>query len=607
MLAATMAMRRLLRTTRQVAIATLAGLILLAGLNTSQAGNWWDQNFETNPVSFSEDDGTKSWGVFKSHGNNPHNRYHVGVVTSGHPVRFGAQSIRFQVAPGQCGGGDCSWGSERSELLVGTFDRPGNDVWYSWSVYHQNYKFLNGGVSPIHGQFKTMNTGHQYAFFMVEPRGMVISMDEFEKVRPEVLIPANQLSNQWHDIRLHAKWSTGVDGIFQIWVDGKLRVDRRGANAVNNDVIAFRFGLYRPQVYRASNNHSQVVYYDELMRGGTCQSVSQFMACGGNTDGASSNVFQTTDLNNYVNKYGDLLTAYSAVGRGISKASWGKQHYCNYGYAEGRTSHGLTASVCTTTLNTTSPTIKVSVNDILEQGNRFSTEITHDVREFSKTAVFNGDMFSFKDYETFTAVTVRENQGLMLGISKHRDKYGVLDDPVGIGWLFDDIALMVAQDDSMFGYMAEGVFDFRNPTTTYVDAGFRKKLAGNAILYADLMYAFGRSQPGELTTLSHLHALGVETRLDVETGLRHRFQFRFDLPLRIEHGFSRFYVEQGARAHPLMIDLEPAARQSSLSLSHNYRLSTKSQLTSGITYTRNKDHQRGRNRYGAMMSYRVAF
>jgi len=68
MLPATMAMRRLLRTTRQVAIATLAGLILLAGLNTSQAGNWWDQDFETNPVSFSEDDGTKSWGVFKSHG-----------------------------------------------------------------------------------------------------------------------------------------------------------------------------------------------------------------------------------------------------------------------------------------------------------------------------------------------------------------------------------------------------------------------------------------------------------------------------------------------------------------------------------------------------------
>ena len=607
MLATTMAMRRLLRTTRQVAIATLVGLILLAGLNTSQAGNWWDQDFETNPVDFSEDDGTKSWDVFKSHGNNPHNRYHVGVVTSGHPVRFGAQSIRFQVAPGQCGGSDCSWGSERSELLVGTFDRPGNDVWYSWSVYHQNYKFLNGGVSPIHGQFKTMETGHQYAFFMVEPRGMIINMDEFEGVGSEVLIPASRLSNQWHDIRVHAKWSTGDDGIFQIWVNGVLKVDRRGANAVNNDAIAFRFGLYRPQVNRASNNHTQVVYYDELMRGNSCQSVSQFMACDGNTDSKSRNVFQTTDLDSYVNKYGDLLAAYNANSGGQSKATWGKRHYCNHGHGEGRTSSGLTSSVCATTLNTSSPTIQVSVNGILERADRFSAEITRGVGEFSKTAVFNGEIFSFEDYETFRAIKVRENQGLMLGFSKHRDKDGVLHDPVGIGWLFDDVALMVAQDNSMFGYKAEGVFDFKDPSTTYVDAGFRKKLAGKAMLYTDLMYAFGRSKPGELTTFSHLHALGLETRLDVRTNWRNRFQLRFDLPLRIEHGSSRFYVEQGGRVHPLVIDLEPAARQSSLSFNHSYRLSRKSQLISDIHYTHNPHHRRGRDSYIAKISYRVEF
>ena len=614
MLEATRATRRLLRTAGQVAIAALVGLIILAGVNTSQAANWWDQNFETNPISSSEDDGTGSWGVFKSHGNNPHNPYHVGVVSGGHPVRFGTQSVRFQVTPGQCGGGDCSWGSERSELLVGTFDRPGNDVWYAWSVYHQNYRFLNGGVSPIHGQFKTMKTGHQYAFFMVEPRGMIINMDEFEGVRSEVLIPASQLSNQWHDIRVHAKWSTSADGVFQIWVDGKLKVDRRGANAVNNDAIAFRFGLYRPQVYRASNNHSQIIYYDELMRGGTCQSVSQFMACDGNTDGVSpttggdsGNGSQTTDLENYVNKYGDLLAAYNANSGGQSKTAWGKRHYCDYGQGEGRTSSGLTSSVCATTLDTTSSTIKVSVNDILERGNRFSDEITQGVGEFSRIAVFNGGIFSFKDYETFRAIKVRENQGLMLGFSKHRDKDGVLHDPVGIGWLFDDVALMVAQDNSMFGYRAEGVFDFKDPSTTYIGAGFRKKLAGKAMLYTDLMYAFGRSRPGELTMLSHLHALGLETRLDIRANWRNRFRFRFDLPLRIEHGSSRFYVEQGGRVHPLVIDLEPAVRQSSLSFNHSYRWSRKLRLISEINYTHNPNHRRGRNDYRAHLRVQYRF
>ena len=580
-------------------------LIVLLGIglmglmaNLVHAGNWWESDWETHSPRWSEDNGSGSWGEFWTHSNNPRTPWHVGVVGGDHPRRAGAQSIRFERRTGFCGGDDCGWNSERTELGSDVSDRPGDDRWYAWSVYHQNYQWLRN-VAPIHGQFKTSNSGHQYAFFnMDQHRGMVINFDAFEGWSgSKVLIPKSEISNKWHDIRVHAKWSTGADGIFQIWVDGILKLDRRGPNAIDNDSIWFRFGIYAPQANRAgAGRPTQVVYYDELVRGNSCQSVSQFMACNA-----------TTNFSTYVDKYGDLLAAYKATGSGESKATWGKRHYCNYGHGEGRSSSGLTSSVCATTLNTTSPTIKVSVNDILERGNRFSTEITRGVGEFSKTAVFNGDIFSFKDYETFRAIKVRESQGLMLGFSKHRDKDGVLHDPVGIGWLFDDVALMVAQDNSIFGYRAEGVFDFKDPSTTYVDVGFRKKLTGKAMLYTDLMYAFGRSRPGELTTLSHLHALGLETRLDIRANWRNRFQFRFDLPLRIEHGSSRFYVEQGGRVHPLVIDLEPAARQSSLSFNHSYRLSRKSQLISDIHYTHNPDHRQGADGYSAKISYWVGF
>ena len=596
--------------------------------NPVHAGNWWEADFNTLSPRWSEDNGSGSWGKFWTHSNIPRHPWAVSLVGGGHPVRAGAQSIRFERRTGYCGGDDCGWNSERTELGTDGVDRPGDNTWYAWSVYHQNYQFLNN-VAPVHGQFKTRNDGHQLAFFNMDAsRGMVVNFDEFEGWRgSKVIIPKSQISNKWNDIRVYAKWSTGADGIFRIWVNGVLKVDRRGRNMVNSDPVMFRFGIYAPQVNRAGTGRpTQVVYYDELMRGNSCQSVSQFMACDGNTNGvnpytggAGGNGTQTTgsgpgatgaanaSLEAYVDKYGDLLAAYNANSGGQSKAAWGKQHYCGYGHGEGRTSSGLTSSVCATTLATTSPTIKVSVNGILERGNRFSTEITRGVGEFSKTVVFNGDIFSFKDYETFRVIKVRENQGLMLGFSKHRDKDGVLHDPVGIGWLFDDVALMVAQDNSMFGYRAEGVFDFKDPSTTYVDAGFRRKLAGNMMLYTDLMYAFGRSQPGELTTLSHLHALGLETRLDVQAGLRHRFQFRFDFPLRIEHGSSRFYVEQGGRVYPLVIDLEPAARQSTMSLNHSYRLSRKSQLISDIHYTHNPDHRRDRNDYSAHLRVQYRF
>ena len=405
----------------------------------------------------------------------------------------------------------------------------------------------------------------------------------------EINTVIGSMKSNWNDFQIETKQSVRKGGYIKIWQNGILIYEYHGQTSYPHPYgLQYWFGPYIccDNTPVGEPNHT-LVY-----RG---------------VNGSVINSKPLIDFSTYVDKYGDLLAAYNANSGGQSKATWGKRHYCNYGHGEGRSSSGLTSSVCATTLATTSPTIKVSVKDVLGRGNRFSTEIIRGVGEFSKTAVFNGDIFSFKDYETFRAIKVRESQGLMLGFSKHRDKDGVLHDPVGIGWLFDDVALMVAQDNSIFGYRAEGVFDFKDPSTTYVDVGFRKKLTGKAMLYTDLMYAFGRSRPGELTTLSHLHALGLETRLDIRANWRNRFQFRFDLPLRIEHGSSRFYVEQGGRVHPLVIDLEPAARQSSLSFNHSYRLSRKSQLISDIHYTHNPDHRQGADGYSAKISYWVGF
>ena len=409
----------------------------------------------------------------------------------------------------------------------------------------------------------------------------------------DIYTALGRMGQGWTNFRIETNQSTGTDGYLRIYQNGQLIYSYRGKTTYpHSRPIKYWIGPYICcKLKELTNEPDHIFVYKNVQAELIFDTV----------------VEPQSDFSTYVDKYGDLLAAYNATGSGETKATWGKRHYCNYGHGEGRTSAGLTSSVCATTLTTTSPTIKVSVNDILERGNRFSTEITRGVGEFSKTAVFNGDIFSFKDYETLRVIKVRENQGLMLGFSKHRDKDGVLHDPIGIGWLFDDVALMVAQDNSIFGYRAEGVFDFKDPSTTYVDVGFRKKLTGKAMLYTDLMYAFGRSRPGELTTLSHLHALGLETRLDIRANWRNRFQFRFDLPLRIEHGSSRFYVEQEGRVHPLVIDLAPAARQSSLSFNHSYRLSRKSQLISDIHYTHNPDHRRGADGYHASLRVQYRF
>jgi hypothetical protein len=267
-------------------------------LTILRPSRWWKEDFSKWPsVSLGiEDDGAGTWGNFMSSWDNPANPYHVGVVGGKHPRRAGKQSFRFEVRPGQCGDGDCTRGNERSELGSRRFvpapgsEGNGSESWYAWSIYFQNYKFADG--NSIHGQFGQKSVGAEPSegsggcatcilFFILDSSGNLITrFVNFEGDRSEVLIPREQLSNKWHDVLVHAKWSTGADGLFKVWVDGKLKLNRRGANLrPYKATVWFKFGVYRHDMshYPATT----VVYYDELVRGSSCEDVSQFMTCPG--------------------------------------------------------------------------------------------------------------------------------------------------------------------------------------------------------------------------------------------------------------------------------------------------------------------------------------
>tara|TARA_Y100000310_G_scaffold216592_1_gene217638 strand:+ start:1534 stop:3342 length:1809 start_codon:yes stop_codon:yes gene_type:complete len=598
-------------------IVAIVGSILFAfNTNISHAG-WWDADFNVNTPRMSEDNGSGNWGKFWVHSNTPRHSFAVGVVGGGHPRRGGAQSFRFERRTGACQGTDCGWHSERTELGADGKSRPGDDRWYAWSIYHQNYKWLSGGVAPFHGQFKTMGenmpgrSGHQYVIFSMEDeRGMVANFDAFDGWgKGTVIIPKNQINNKWNDIRVHAKWSTGADGIFQIWVNGVLKVNRKGRNMIDADPVAFRFGIYAPQINRAGDGRpTQVVYYDELMRGGSCQSVSQFMSCpggGGGNNPPPNTGGKDADFVKYVNMWGDLKAAYNRNSGGKSKAEWGYWHYCKYGKKEGR--KGLTPAHCTGGLKTNRPQINITVDES-DRGDRFTSEITNGVKRFSKVAVFNSNVFSFnKDYHTLTGFEFKDNQGLLLGIPKFQDTDGSVIDPIGIGWRFDNVAFMVAQDNSMLGYKAEGIFDFRDPSTTYIDLGHRKKFSENVTLFTDVIYAFGRSKEGDLVKLSNVHALGFESKLEYKATDKNIFVFRFDMPLHIEKGTSRFYVQQLGKLYELNIDLEPDGREMQYNAMHNYKITKASNLVTQLNYTDDVNHRKGTDDYSIMVKYYIKF
>ena len=182
----------------------VAGVLLSFSLvGVSFAGNWWDTNFEQRSPRFSEEGGSGNWapGGFVV---NPWTAPTPYSITNSGKARLGAKSFRFEVRPGDCGHGfppyseggnvhgDCLSNSERAELSTTSFDKNGNNAWYAWSIYHENYKPLNNGTG-IHGQFKHVNGGNCgngssrsacIAYFMVSPSGMQVNFDAFQEISP---------------------------------------------------------------------------------------------------------------------------------------------------------------------------------------------------------------------------------------------------------------------------------------------------------------------------------------------------------------------------------------------------------------------------------------
>jgi len=250
------------------------------------ASNWWKEDFENPWVTVgTEDDGLGTWGDhFIVHGNSPPNRHNVNVVNKkdGHPVRKGKQSIRFEVRPGDCGGDDCKTGRERTELHMNANEKPGKEYWYAWSVYFKNYKIISD-IAPHHGQWKQLTgPAHMFPHFSMFPNGLNVEFGkDFGTYKKYLVIPNKGLSNKWHDFRVHTKWSTASNGFFKLWRNGKLLIDRKGKTVSTKHEILFRFGIYRSFFDKPKSSIKHIVYYDELVRGSSCEDVSQFMTCPG--------------------------------------------------------------------------------------------------------------------------------------------------------------------------------------------------------------------------------------------------------------------------------------------------------------------------------------
>jgi hypothetical protein len=370
-----------------------------------------------------------------------------------------------------------------------------------------------------------------------------------------------RLRNGWNNFRIDTKQSTGADGYVKIYQNGKLIYSYKGKTSYpHNRPIKYWFGGYI-----------------------CCGKINQLLQNGEPV---------------HVLKYANV-----SVGLVSSAGS------NNPTLPAGGGNTGTSSPTKPGAKPPKSSTDTVSIDDVDRPpfNDRFTGEIGYGLDKFSRVTVFNGSVFSFKNYHTFTAYKTKDKQGLLLGFSKNQKEDDSIIDPVGIGWLFKNTAFMVTQDNSLLGSKPNGVFDFKDPATTYIDLGYRKNILNKATLFADVIYAYGKSKQGEFVRIDNIHALGFESKFEYLANDKNKFVFGLDIPLHIEKGVSRFIVSQSGKPVPLNIDLVPAARESRWSLMHNYQLSGKSNIVTELNYTNDVDHRRDTNNYSAMVKYNMRF
>ena len=199
---------------------------------------------------------------------------------------FRSISQRFEVRQGDCGSqpgwSDCEMDRERAEMSeLKPYTLLGVPTWYSWSVYFdKNWPDISPVTTTV-GQFHQRDQSVPAVLFVQKDNRYMIRLESAKDLYPDknivTLLTGDELRGRWHTIVVFAKWSTGSDGILQVWINGKQKLNLLGPNTVNNTPVYFKYGIYRSFVSRVQNRPTHILYIDEVRKGSMREAVDPLM------------------------------------------------------------------------------------------------------------------------------------------------------------------------------------------------------------------------------------------------------------------------------------------------------------------------------------------
>jgi len=204
--------------------------------------------------------------------------------------RDGGTAVRLHTEPGD-NNVDGSGDMERNDLWLSQADSDGyegHEAWWGLSVrFPDDFVFPTWQRYALSGFHHTGSTG-QGNFTLGFVRGTLdtdpgaLGFQGYGGTQDAGSFTGSVgpvAKNNWYDLVYHVKWSSGSDGIFQVWVNGALKMDHRGPTMYVGQGTYFKLANYHtplcdPYPACIGTDPPSSVIYDRVIRGSTALSVS---------------------------------------------------------------------------------------------------------------------------------------------------------------------------------------------------------------------------------------------------------------------------------------------------------------------------------------------
>lgn len=216
----------------------------------------------------------KFW-LFQLNNRQPYHCLQVNKA-DGHPTHLGDYSYRFELRPDDCtwsnSWNDCTNDRSRTEIEDDHNNAYGKEIiWDYWMYIPEQNNFKPAGTAFLSvSQVLAMSANNYFGLTQLliskENKLVIRPLQQYSFITEGDIPVVDNPFNKWINIRYEVKASATDEGYLRVIVNGKLILEKYGANVLDKDLrVILRLGIYNSSKSRATEPYNtQIMYFDTI-------------------------------------------------------------------------------------------------------------------------------------------------------------------------------------------------------------------------------------------------------------------------------------------------------------------------------------------------------